>query len=770
MIPIDEVEWLLAEQLKQSGEAKLPRKTKHSLLNFNSRIFAIRRNEQAPAAAIPSTSNAIAGISTHSQVKRMMSQQGETAVVKIMPAHKNPPTEAIRLRKRQREARTLHDLGMSDGLISYTNNGRKKYYLHMQDLGLDLLYVLKNEQASLTDDRRLDLAIDACLELADLHYFARKSRSRTRYAHGDVKPDNFTIDASGKLRIVDHGTTKTKPQSKLITSWGTRHYAPPQNVIYEKWKYDILGLKRSLLLPEWFLSHDNKPLPPSISCRNNSILTPELVKKYNFERFIDTSMDYFGSSEAFRQDKTTALSLAAILIAARHELAVPYQLLVDNSYLSLVIVDLYLHQLPPDELDARVTEALAEARTAVLNPERITHKAVQINRIHNLGLDEDTIRASEELTKLINQLEHLGLIHHIHKIQSHPVLRQNLLSQRYTPQFYQNLNWFLEEIPDHSEHLDRLINAYLEQDPLIALLIRRQLTRSFHATVLDEQQREFLTWCDQQRWSSRMAHHVFPRVILNPVMLKAMLAVWKACPDNCKSWMSQATCDDFSESAALYLKAACLLQEKNASPKEFESVFKALNESEFEHERQQAVLIMLENNISGEDIEQKYCCKHGCAVLIGHLSRLNLLSHLPKVLTLSATHVLILNKLVDCDFEASVGAVLSDASLMAQLALDWKADSIYLIKAAQFLNQQGYPFESLTNKQANDLFQLSACVSHSPEARQQKISEIMTLPDSSQSDEAVQGLLPRLKTPSIQAACSSSEPEPEENPVASIRP
>jgi len=641
MLPIDETEWQIAEQLRQSSDPKLPRtqdiagdmrslyeaehanyKTKHSFLNFNSHIFAIRKSE-----FYTQEENAFAGKGTFAQVKRMISQQGERAVVKQMCPHRKARMEPMQDRKRERESRTLQDLGMSHGMFSRTGKkGGQKFYLHMQDFGLGLPQVLFKERNTLTTDRRMEMAIDACLATAELHYFAKNSRTRTRYAHGDIKPDNFTVDASGKLHLVDYGATKTKPQSLLITSRGTRRYAPPQDIIFEKWKYDVLALKRTLLFPKRFRSYDDVQAEPGFY-RYYSILKPEIVQAYNLGPFIDTSISQRNSDESFLDDKTSSLSLAAILIMARIDKTFSYQSLVDNSYLCLVIVDLYQNKATSEEIKASIAEALTE-----LTPERATQQALQINRIRNLGLDDESIQTSADLTKLINRLEHLGLIHHIHKIRSHADLSQHLLSLEDTPEFYQYLNYMLEEIPDESEHLGRWIDGYLAQDRLIDLMICYQVTRALHATIFDDQQSEFLIWCHRQNWLDSSFHHAVPRIILNPVALKAMTALPRIYPGLCQDWMFEVADEDYPEKAAIYLKAACLLNDRGASAATYRLVFLALENGRKCLDIQQAVLILLENNLLAESADTHSPCDEHLAKLIIHLSEQGLQSHLPKAL------------------------------------------------------------------------------------------------------------------------------------------
>jgi|GEM_PF-1657653 len=782
MIPIDEQEWQAAERLKDSDDPKLPytsypngiaragyrkefkqRKAKHSFLNFHGHLFAIAKREDRDLSntALHAADNAVAGKSSHSLVKRMTGQHGETAVLKKQPAHPDPLREAYYNKKRQRELGILQDLGMSHGLITRTNKKQAtKHYLHMQDLGVSLHRELHFGRQTLSNDRRLEMAIDACLSLVDLHYFARQSRTRTRYAHGDIKSTNFTVDAAGKIHLIDHGTTKTKPQSLLLKSLGTHLYAPPKTVRLEKWKYDVLMLKRVLLFPQQLRNYQNEQPHPYFP-RSNSILTPELVQHYKLSHWIDTSTAYRNSDESFMQDQTTSLSLAAILIVARYRLGISYPLLAENSYLCLVIVDLYQNGVSAEEMNSLITDTLIDAST----PPRITHKALQINRIRGLNVDEDSIQGSEELAKLINRLEQLGLSHHIHKIRAHKTLSQRLLTKADESTFYQDLDWLLEEIPDHAEQLGRLIDEYLKPDPVIALMIRRQVTRALHASLLDEQQRNMLLWCDTLKWSRSDFHHIVPRIILNPESMKAVSALQGAnaasYPTLCQLWMSRLAAAEHPERVEIYTKTACLLKERGAAPNLFRGLFIMLEQSKVSLEMQKAILILLENNLLLTDTDSDITCDANRSRLIVHLSRLGLQSWLTAALTFPMHLVLILNTIAGSDFQGQLGSILADTSLIDRLTFDTDTKSMKFIQAAQFLIRNEYSFDDLSNQQAFGLIRLLACPLLKDEERRQKITEIMNAADSSQANCPFEGLLSYLKPPTAQAPCSSSTPQDE---------
>jgi len=780
MLPIEDSEWQAAERLKPQTDAKqahtLSRngpvrvgyqpeskcyRTRHSFLHVQSDIFAIEKDERKVSHPLMQ-GGATAGRGNYGRVKRITNQRGEKAVVKISRACKDSRIEASRAKKRLREFLTLQDLGMTrHGMFSRTNKkGENKQYMIMSDLGRPLDKVLPEGCASLTDTQRLDMAIGISLAVVDLHYFARQSRSRTRYAHGDIKPDNVTIDAFGKLHLVDHGTSKTKPESLLLASRGAYLYAPPPQVLFEKWKHDVLALKRLLLYPQQVRNFRDIQAPPTYS-HYYSILTPELVQACNLGAFIDTSKSCRNSIESFMQDKTTSLSLAAILIMARIDRKFSYKLLLDNSYLCLLIVDWYQNQVPLETIKTQVAEAIKEAKNPSPAPECVKQRALQINRIRNLQMTEDAIQSSTELARLLDKLEHLGLTHHIHQIASHEALSHRLLSVNDNPEFYQHLNWMLEDIPNDPTHLKRHIDAYLNQDPLLAIMIRRQVTRAFYTSELDDKQGEFLTWCDTLDWTTTAFHHVVPRVILNPEALKAMIAVREIRPDICKKWMHRIEPDLNPEHSDIYIKVACLLKERVTAPKIFKTVFDALEESVKTLDVQKSILILLENNLPIQHTNFTGAHKERYAKLIVHLSRLGLQAHLPEALNFSSPVVEILNTIAASDFQGSLGAILNDPSLLERLAMDKELNAMKLIECAEFLNQNQQPFTSLSNKQVSSLIMLMQCKWIGSDKMARSIAEIMCTTNAPQTDNPLAGLLNHFQASITQAACSSSEPEPD---------
>ena len=91
---------------------------------------------------------------------------------------------------------------------------------------------------------RLNLAIDLCLEV--------KKIQDNLIIHGDIKPSNIMIDASGGLKLVDFGIRNFH---RLYGSYGTPGFLAPEQFACNRQssKVDIwaLGKVLALIMFEW---------------------------------------------------------------------------------------------------------------------------------------------------------------------------------------------------------------------------------------------------------------------------------------------------------------------------------------------------------------------------------------------------------------------------------------------------------------------------------------------------------------------------------------
>src|SRR5690606_15025090 len=109
---------------------------------------------------------------------------------------------------------------------------------------------------------------------------------------------------------------------------GPDYYCPSYNLVLLPTKFDVVGLKRTLLLPSEFQGrHDTFNLENDEIDRW-SLLTRQMVRRYNLEACVDSS-----TSVNFNEDNTTALSLAAVLITKQLKIRIDWDELKNNEEL-----------------------------------------------------------------------------------------------------------------------------------------------------------------------------------------------------------------------------------------------------------------------------------------------------------------------------------------------------------------------------------------------------------------------------------------------------
>lgn len=172
--------------------------------------------------------------------------------------------EEIDARSPFNEANIAIDLDKAiAGYFNETNGVRTCFTLYRY-LGITLFDYLKNHNA-LTDEQRLDLAIQVLLALAKLHS-GHDSKSKTPYVHLDIKSLNLTIDGNGKIHFIDMGFSRVL--SNEMTSFkGTLYYLvqPDENGKISMVHADIYATLRTLHLPSQFRIFLTKITPKGIA-------------------------------------------------------------------------------------------------------------------------------------------------------------------------------------------------------------------------------------------------------------------------------------------------------------------------------------------------------------------------------------------------------------------------------------------------------------------------------------------------------------------------
>lgn len=213
---------------------------------------------------------------------------------------------------------------------------------------------------ALDEDRRLQAAIDICLQVDSLHR-GLSSRSGTPTAHQDLKPENIVMDANGHCHLIDFGFATTTPEHNKSEISGTLLYLPPRFAIFilKQAAFDVVALKRVLTMPSALNCIVGQHTIEEEERRYRSVLTDEMVKKFKLEACLDTS---FQNADSY-MSVGTALALAAILIAAQLNLGIDYDVLKKSENQCLLILECYKNKknARASEIKQTILEALAKA-------------------------------------------------------------------------------------------------------------------------------------------------------------------------------------------------------------------------------------------------------------------------------------------------------------------------------------------------------------------------------------------------------------------------
>lgn len=797
MFPITDDEWDAAlANTTNSDDPKLPHtltrqglvrpgydeehalyQTKSSFLKFPnvSKLFTMRKGDnkeelgflsifQRGERPIITKNDAIIGKGSYGQVRRMMDRDGNPSAVKIQWQFKEE-TEQKMIKKRIRESHVLEDLNESVGTVSRVNKkNNTKFYTHIYDHGRCLLNVLKEEKSSLNNDRRMRLAIGACLAVVEKHHLAHYSKTKTRYAHGDLKDENFTVDSEDRVFIVDFGTCKKNPQSGLRKSWGTELHRPPLDVQLKKWQYDVLALSRTIIVPLVSVNAKGyrRILVSKQFSQDRSILTPELIEQYKLYPLFDTSVSNKETRESFEQDDTTSLLACAYLISQYYHMDIPVQTLKNNSFICLIIVDLYMHGCLAAQMKDIVTAIMQKEVAGTYTLEETINKALQISRIINLHVNSEEIQQSGDLAKLIIKLERLGLVYHVHKIRRSPRLNELLSSDFEDKEFFEQLNLLLEELPADSIHCNQIIDMFFDQRELVNIMVNNQLIRSFHDTILSEPQIQLIHQCNKLGLTPFEFHRSVQNILKNPELMRIVSVIFEKGYMSSKKWtLKIGFLGKYQkEKADLYAKAANILIDRNSNEERYNAVIDILitidiDNSESTMSLLKVVVHLLEKNILLPSFIQMAKDNNWYREFIISLMEQGLGDKLESILKHPRMVLSTLSTILKKEPLEFFDQVINDRALIEKIGRLCMV-SVQDVKVYQFLLKEQFEFNQLNSTQINSLVALIPSFNSEDQEQRNKITELIKPQKISLS-----GLLPSdLFRRSAEASSSTTLSQP----------
>lgn len=301
----------------------------NSLIKINGQIYEIASGK-----------NAHVGRGSHAQVKFAQNvHTGQEYVLKIQKF-----TLEERQKKQILQENQINrdvNLNITNVIRSYHGDKYKNYAL-MHYKGGSLL---KRLNELLSDEQRLDIAIDVCFEVFKLHNGILSNDSKP-YTHQDIKPANISLDQYLKPTLVDYGLAQNDPQKTHTSIVASPIYMPSINMIafghLTQEQVDIWALKRTLYMPivvRYFMGIKNGNAGEEHGCPY--ILPKDIAENTPLFEYIDTG----GEEENKSHLSISALQIGALCVLGKFQLPSHfYELIYNNQNLAYLTLALHYQQ------------------------------------------------------------------------------------------------------------------------------------------------------------------------------------------------------------------------------------------------------------------------------------------------------------------------------------------------------------------------------------------------------------------------------------------
>lgn len=330
--------------------------TTHSFVVLAGKIYALAQGK-TPAAVL--------GQGSFGKVKYLVDENQQVFVLKKEKMMEDGDEVSLS------ELSVLQDRNMSTGRhqarhLEHAQDDMQSdiFYTQMEDAGISLEKITR--RADLTDEERLDIGIDVCLEVDDFHYIRRKSKSKTANAHLDLKLPNITRDKQGKVHLIDFGFAVSNPANiPLIT--GTPLYVPKETFAGRKRtltgeQFDIFALKRCLFMPDELWCHDEHVDNARAKYPEHpGILSPKIMNDYpEVNKYVNTGSKSY-EQKYYNNDSISACALAAILIATKLDLSISADILATDWQKARFVTGIY--SADPLRAKTRIEESLSDEKS-----------------------------------------------------------------------------------------------------------------------------------------------------------------------------------------------------------------------------------------------------------------------------------------------------------------------------------------------------------------------------------------------------------------------